>query len=77
MEEGAVPVVFNAGGQREIVTNGENGFLWDSLDELIEKTQLLINDEKLWLQMSDKAIRKARDFTGDRFCEELYKILDL
>ena len=77
MGAGAVPVVFNAGGQKEIVTNGENGFLWNSLDDLIEKTQLLINNEKLWLQMSDKAIRKARDFAGDRFCEELYKILDL
>jgi glycosyltransferase involved in cell wall biosynthesis len=77
MGAGAVPVVFNAGGQNEIVTNGENGFLWNRLDELIEKTQLLINNEKLFLQMSDNAIRKARDFAGDRFCGQLYKILDL
>ena len=77
MGAGVVPVVINSGGQKEIVDNGESGFLWNSLDDLIEKTQLLINNEKLWLQMSDKAIRKARDFAGDRFCEELYKILDL
>ncbi|OGH33044.1 MAG: hypothetical protein A2953_00025 [Candidatus Levybacteria bacterium RIFCSPLOWO2_01_FULL_36_54] len=77
MGAGAVPVVINAGGQKEIVTDDENGFLWNSLDDLIEKTQLLINDEKLWLQMSQQAVKRARDFTGDRFCEELYKILDL
>ena len=77
MGAGAVPVVFNAGGQKEIVINGENGFLWNSLDELTEKTKLLMSDERLWVKMSHKAVRRAGDFAGDRFCEELYKILDL
>lgn len=77
MGAGAVPVVINAGGQKEIVKSGENGFLWNSLDDLIEKTQLLINNEKLWLQMSQQAIKRGKDFAGDRFCEELYEILDL
>lgn len=77
MGAGAVPVVFNAGGQKEIINDGENGFLWDSLDGLIEKTRLLINDQKLWLQISQQAVKRAKDFAGDRFCDELYKILDL
>lgn len=77
MGAGAVPVVINAGGQKEIISDGENGFLWKSLDDLIEKTQLLINDQKLWLEMSQQAVKRAKDFSGDRFCEELYKILDL
>jgi len=77
MGAGAVPIVFNAGGQREIVVSGKNGFLWDSLGEMIEKTQLLISDQNLWKEMSQQAIKKARDFTGDRFCEKLHKILDL
>ena len=77
MGAGAVPVVINAGGQKEIINDEESGFLWNSLDDLIEKTQLLINDEKLWLQMSQQSNKKAKDFAGDRFCDELYKILDL
>ncbi len=77
MGAGAVPVVISAGGQKEIINDEESGFLWNSLDGLIEKTQLLINDEKLWLQMSQQAVKKAKDFAGDRFCDELYKILDL
>ena len=77
MGGGSVPVVINAGGQKEIISDGENGFLWNSPEELIKKTQLLINNEKLWLQMSQQAIKRAMDFAGNRFCEELYKILDL
>ncbi len=34
MAAGAVPFVFSGGGQTEIVTHGENGFLWKSRDEL-------------------------------------------
>jgi len=77
MGAGAVPVVINAGGQKEIVKSGENGYLWNSLDELIEKTKLLMNDERLWAKMSQLAVKRAEDFSGDRFCKELYKILDL
>lgn len=77
MGAGAVPVVINAGGQKEIINDGENGFLWNSLEDLIEKTQLLIDDEKLWFEMSQQAVKRSKDFTGDRFCEELGKILDL
>ena len=77
MGAGAVPVVINAGGQREIVASGKNGFLWNSLDELIEKTKLLMSDERLWAKMSQLAVRRAGDFAGNRFCDELYKILNL
>jgi hypothetical protein len=31
MSAGAVPVVLNTGGQREIVTHGDDGFLWGEL----------------------------------------------
>ncbi|MBI3343052.1 glycosyltransferase, partial [Candidatus Gottesmanbacteria bacterium] len=38
MSAGAVPIVFAGGGQPEIVEDGKNGFLWDTIDELLEKT---------------------------------------
>ncbi len=39
MSYGAVPVVFAAGGQTEIVTNGSNGFTWRIPRELATRTQ--------------------------------------
>lgn len=36
-----VPIVINSAGQKEVITEGENGFLWDSIKELHEKTTMV------------------------------------
>lgn len=77
MGAGAVPVVINAGGQPEIVHEEENGFLWENIDELIEKTKRLMHDEKLWEKMSKKAQKRGQFFAGDKFCKELKGILEV
>lgn len=76
MGAGVVPVVINAGGQKEIVENGEDGYLWDSLEDLINKTNSLVEDNKLWEKISEKAIQKSRKFSGDRFCKEIKNIIE-
>lgn len=75
MGAGAVPVVINAGGQKEIVEDGQNGFLWDTLEELQEKTMFLIKNQSLWRKLSKEAKKKAQFFSGRRFCEELERII--
>lgn len=75
MMEGAVPVVINAGGQKEIVEDGKNGFLWDKEIELIEKTDILIKNPEVWIKMSKEAIRRSKVFNVERFCEELTTII--
>lgn len=75
MTAGAVPVAINAGGQPEIVMNGENGFLWNTEEEFIEKTKLLINDAKLWKRLSNNAQKFAKSFTGERFCREIERVV--
>ncbi len=42
MAGGAVPVIFNGGGHKEIVKNGVNGFLWETGTGLVEKTLIAI-----------------------------------
>lgn len=75
MGAGCVPVVFNAGGQKEIVEDGKSGFLWNTEKELIKKTNLLIENPNLWEEMSVEAIEKAKVFNRERFCKELTSIL--
>ncbi|MEM4230393.1 MAG: glycosyltransferase family 4 protein [Candidatus Pacearchaeota archaeon] len=77
MGAGAVPVVINAGGQKEIVEDEKNGFLWNTLGELMKKTELLIKNQDLWNRMSKEAVKRADFFAGNRFCSNLKKILEL
>jgi glycosyltransferase involved in cell wall biosynthesis len=75
MAAGCVPVVINRGGQREIVTHGVNGFLWNNREELIEYTMRLARDEKLRAQMSEAARRRAQDFTRQKFVDGFQELL--
>lgn len=76
MGAGAVPVVINAGGQREIVTDGKNGFLWDDLKELQKKTFNLINSRDLTEKLSIEAKLRARSFSENKFCEEITQLVE-
>ena len=75
MGMGAVPVVINAGGQKEIVKDDENGFLWNSEEELQEKTNEVISDEALFFRLQKQAQKDVEKFNTQRFCEEIYKTL--
>lgn len=76
MGVGVVPVVIRAGGQKEIVEEGKSGFLWNSLEELQEKTLDLIKDEKLLHKLSEAAQERAKFFAGDRFGKEIKALID-
>jgi len=75
MGAGAVPVVINAGGQKEIIKNGNTGFLWSSLEELESKTLLLINDEKKLSEMSKNAKISVAKFTSENFCSKINELI--
>jgi len=75
MGAGAAPVVINSGGQKEIVVDGKSGFLWNTKEELMEKTDLLIKKSDLLEKISSQAIQRAVLFNKDRFCRELREII--
>lgn len=76
MAGGCVPVVVNKGGQTEIVENGKNGFLWNSLKDLEKLTDLLINDQKLRTKLSQAAVLKSQKFSKVKFEMEIKKLQD-
>lgn len=71
MSVGSVPIVIKMGGQVEIVENGENGLFWETKEELIRKTNQVIKDNKLWKTLSENAIKRAKDFSQEKFCERI------
>ena len=77
MAAGAVPVVIRKAGQREIVTEGENGLFWETKEELIEETLQAMRDKKLWQKLSINAQKRADDFSKDKFCQMTKKMFGL
>lgn len=69
MSAGAIPIVFKAGGHKEIVANGISGFLWTSENELIKKTNNAINDRILYGTTKKTAVDWSRKYSYSRFKE--------
>ncbi len=75
MASGCVPVVIDKGGQPEIITQ-DTGFLWTTLSDLKRETLKLIANATLREQVSQKAQKRAQQFSYDNFKKRAFKILD-
>jgi glycosyltransferase involved in cell wall biosynthesis len=76
MANGVVPVVINEGGQKEIVDNKKDGFLWNSEEELINLTLSLIKDDTLLEKLSKQAVVNSEKFSTEIFYQNLDKVFN-
>lgn len=72
---GAVPVVIEKGGQKEIIQDGKNGRLWSTKTQLYEITQNLIKNKNELFKLSKRAIADSKRFSQERFIKEYEKII--
>lgn len=75
MSFGVVPVVFRGGGLPEIVDDKINGLLWETQEELMDLTKKIMIDDDLRGQMAGLGFEKVKQFTTEKFCERLLKII--
>ena len=75
MGMGAVPIVFKAGGQPEIVVDHVNGRLWQTTEELQAITTEVINNSKVYATLVEEAIRSVDTFSKESFCREFTSLL--
>lgn len=73
MSSGCVPFVYNGGGLPEIVQDNRTGYLWNTPNELIDKTKQAIKTDITFLRQ--QAILHARDFSVDRFTKAIDALL--
>ena len=67
MAHGCVPIVVSLGGQREIVSDGRNGRLWSTVDELISVTTELMGDQEQAERLGAEAVSGALRFSKEIF----------
>jgi glycosyltransferase involved in cell wall biosynthesis len=67
MAAGCVPVVIAKGGQPETVKHGENGFLWNTLEELQQFTRQVMKDFALRQRLSAKALQDSQKYDKVHF----------
>lgn len=72
---GCVPIVIDCGGQREIVEDGINGFLCGDLQELVQKSIGLAQEDERRRVMCEQAKRRSMKFAGEKFERRLVEIV--
>lgn len=77
MASGAVPILVKKGGLGEIVTDGVSGYLWNTTEELVAKTQLLIGSPETMSQISQKSIEVASKYSKESFENNFKSILNI
>jgi glycosyltransferase involved in cell wall biosynthesis len=75
MAAGCVPLVYDAGGQAEIVTPGVDGYRWRTLPELVSLTRTVIADASLRARLSQAAARSAMRFNGNLFAARVTSLV--
>jgi glycosyltransferase involved in cell wall biosynthesis len=76
MHHSLVPIVYDGGGQREIVADGLDGFRVRSRAELLERTIELIRDKELTRKLAAAAQKKALEFSREKFEEGVRVFFD-
>lgn len=76
MRMGTIPLVFDGGGQRDIVIHGTSGYLWKTPEELIRLTAYINRDSSLRMKLSHNAIIRSQEFSCSNFYENLTSLLE-
>jgi glycosyltransferase involved in cell wall biosynthesis len=71
MQNACVPVVFRGGGQVEIVSDQESGYLFSSLREALDKTLAVMADPDRTREMAGKAYERGMEFRKEVFLEKI------
>jgi glycosyltransferase involved in cell wall biosynthesis len=76
MSQGLIPVSFPVGVAPEIIVDGENGYIVDSIEKMEKVIRLIISDEELRDRLSKNAIKTSRKFQADRMAKKLIKVYE-
>ena len=75
MAGGEICLAYNAGGYKETVEDGVNGYLWGDIPELLKKTKTVLKSPKGTRQIVKKAVEDSKLYSEERFEKEVKELL--
>ncbi len=75
MAAGCIPVVINKGGQKEIIREGIDGFLFEDTAQLKEMTVQIIKGQHDTEAIQSRALARAELFSSKNFAKKLNQIV--
>lgn len=75
MAGGALPIVYEAGGYKEIIADGENGLFWHKPSELVSITDKIMNDNEKRKSIAQNALDDSRLYEYARFKTQVLNLL--
>jgi glycosyltransferase involved in cell wall biosynthesis len=66
-----IPVVYDGGGQREIIINRKSGFFWTTKEQLVATTLSVMNDDAFAARIADGARERSTEFSHERFAKNV------
>jgi len=73
MSAGCIPVVLARGGQKGIINHGNNGFLWDTINELNLFTTQIMNNPLQAKEIRAQAVQDAKSYSYDVFTKNFFR----
>lgn len=77
MASGCIPLVYPAGGQKEIVDENINGMYWQTPEELVKKSLYLIQNKKEMERLTNTARIKAASYDIANFCSRIHELIKI
>jgi len=74
MSQGLVPITFPIGVAPEIIVNGKNGYLVNSVEDVVRKINFLRAKKMKRVHMAEEAIRTSRLFNSDMLIKKYVDI---
>ena len=76
MQGGCIPIVFDGGGQREIVEDGVSGYRVASIEALVERSDRLIRNPIQRQAMAQRVQARGREFGLYRFSSQVSELFE-
>ena len=73
---GSVPLVYNGGGPKEFIIEGQNGYFYTDVSELAAKSSALMKNKNILDKLSKQAHITAREYSLEEFysnAQEIFK----